>query len=143
VIVGDNPHSDAPWDPHPRVLGTTMFVDGHANPYIHLWVGTAHALLDAGSGWPLSSLTKIEHEASLRPMLGVALAHELGHFLLDTPNHAVGGLLQALLSVSDLRHPTIEHLGLSAAQQHALCLARDTIVAQQALHDNFARAMRK
>jgi hypothetical protein len=141
VIVADKPPREA--QPHPRVLGTTMFTDGHANPYIHLWVGAAYALLDTGSGWPLTTLTQIQHESSLRPMLGVALAHEFGHFLLDTPHHAVGGLLQALVSVSDLRHPTTEHLGLTADQQHTLCLAHDTIVARQALRDNFARALPK
>ena len=119
VIVADKPPREA--QPHPRVLGTTMFTNGHAEPYIHLWVGAAQALLDTAPR-PSSNMTDVERTASLRPVLGVAFAHELGHYLLDTPRHA-GGLLQPFPSVHDLLHPTIAHLGLTAQQQNNLCLA--------------------
>jgi hypothetical protein len=121
VIVADGWSAGNQGDASSMVLGTTMFTNGHADPYIHLWVGAAQALLDTAPR-PSSNMTDVERTASLRPVLGVAFAHELGHYLLDTPRHA-GGLLQPSLSVHDLQHPTIAHLGLTAQQQSNLCLA--------------------
>jgi hypothetical protein len=121
VIVADGWSSDSQGDASSMVLGTTLFTNGHADPYIHLWVGAAQALLDTVTR-PSSNTSDVERTASLRPVLGVAFAHELGHYLLDTPRHA-GGLLQPFPSVYDLQHPTIAHLGLTTQQQSKLCLA--------------------
>jgi hypothetical protein len=55
-------------------------------------------------------------------MMGVALAHELGHYLLDTTHHSTAGLLRESLSVSDLAHPNPAHLRLTDKQQRRICI---------------------
>jgi hypothetical protein len=53
-------------------------------------------------------------------MLGVALAHELGHYLLDTSQHSAAGLLQAGLTIHQLAFPEPARLTLTAEQQRLL-----------------------
>jgi len=109
----------------PTVLGTTLFSDGHAKPYIHLWVAAAEAVATADSdGRRFSAMPPLQRDAVLLPMLGVALAHELGHYLLDTARHSRDGLLQTALSLRELRDPSPQRLALTGQQQRALC-ARD------------------
>jgi hypothetical protein len=105
------------------VLGTTLFTNGHATPYIHLWLGTVEALaVDADSeGRPFKTRSPKEQDAILLQMMGVALAHELGHYLLDTKQHSSAGLLQATVSLRNLRHPELAHLGLTSEQRRLLC----------------------
>jgi hypothetical protein len=108
-----------------KILGTTMFSDGHAVPYIHLWVGAAETLLDTSRSSHPWNMPTIERDSLLVPMLGVALAHELGHFLLDTPSHTLDGILQRTIPFRDLEHPTPARLGLNENQQFALCAVKD------------------
>jgi len=111
-----------------KVLGTTTFSGGHAAPYIRLWVGAAEALLvDSLSPHP-SNMPTTQRGSLLVPMLGVALAHELGHVLLDTSRHALYGLLQRVIPFRDLEHPTSARLGLNEDQQLALCAVKDNVV---------------
>jgi len=124
VIVGAEPPAAVSQSAAgPIVLGTTLFSDGHATPYIHLWVGAAEALITAsdGDGRRYSALTSVERDAALLPVLGVALAHEIGHYLLDTPHHSRVGLLQTTLRFHDMRVPSPEHLPLTDQQQRVLC----------------------
>lgn len=133
VIVADGLSDESRSNPSRMILGTTMFTDGHANPYIHLWVGAAEQLLEFDGVRPASTLTLVEHAAALQPILGVALAHELGHYLLDTPRHAHDGLLNDVVSVHDFQHPTFEHLRLTAGQQHTLCATPAVVQKVEAL----------
>lgn len=110
------------------ILGTTMFTDGHAIPYIHLWVSAAESLLYATASTHVWNMPTIERDERLLPILGVALAHEIAHFLLDSSGHTGGGMLQRVIPVRDLQHPTPERLGLNVDQQFALCAAKDTQV---------------
>ena len=110
-------------DTAPLVLGTTSFTDGHANAYIQLWLGAAEALAQSasGDGGHFAVLPNVERDRTLMSMMGVALAHELAHYLLDTQRHSPDGLLQEAMSFHDLVHPTAERLFLSVEQQEALC----------------------
>lgn len=107
------------------VLGTTSFTDGHANPYIHLWLDAAEALVASpyGEGPRFTGLPDRQRDQVLVSVMGVALAHELAHYLLDTPNHTQGGLLQNALEFQDMAHPEPARLYLTPEQQHALCAA--------------------
>ena len=107
------------------VLGTTMFSDGHAMPYIHLWLDAAEELFYATVSTHAWSMPSVERDSRLVPILGAALAHELGHFLLDTSGHTLDGMLQRLIPVRDLEHPTPARLGLSVDQQIALCTPKE------------------
>ena len=109
----------------PTVLGDTLFSDGHATPYIHLWPANAEALATGAEieGRPFTSRSRVERDLILVQMLGVALAHELAHYLLDTTNHSTVGLLRGTLSVNDLAFPRPGHLRLTHEQQRQLiCL---------------------
>src|SRR5262249_32938889 len=105
--------------------GTPMGSERHALPYIHLWIDAAEALLDATASRHVWNMPTTERDSMLLPMLGAALAHELGHVLLDTSGHTLDGMLQRVIPVRDLQHPTTERLGLSADQQFALCALKE------------------
>jgi hypothetical protein len=111
----------------PPILGTTLFSDGHATPYIHLWLGAAEALAStttALGGRPFEYRVRDEREQILAQMMGVALAHELGHYLLDTNRHSREGLLQTGLRVHDMAFPDPAILTLTVEQQRLLCSSR-------------------
>lgn len=125
VVVRDT--SAAAGDFRPAVLGDTLFTGGHATPYIHLWPGNAEALAIGSEmdGRPFTSRPQDERQAIVVRMLGVALAHELAHYLLDTASHSAVGLLRATISVNDLAFPRPGHLRLSTTQQKLMCLDRN------------------
>jgi len=113
-------------------LGDTLFTDGHASPYIHLWRGGAEALAMSAEieGRTFTSRPLVERNAILAQMLGVALAHELGHYLLDSSSHSTAGLLRATIGVSDLAYPRPSHLRLTSEQRRRICLPRPDVVAE-------------
>ena len=123
VIMSPDAPTLARLETAPLVLGTTSFTDGHANPYIQLWLGAAEALARSSGGESrrFAVLPNVERDRILNSMMAVALAHELAHYLLDTRRHSPDGLLQEAMSFGDLMHPTVERLFLSVEQQQALC----------------------
>jgi len=116
--------ASGPADLRPTVLGDTLFTSGHATPYIHLWPGNAEALATGSEiqGRPFMSLSLNERDIILVQMLGVALAHELAHYLLDTSHHSPAGLLRGIIGVDDLAFPNPAHLRLTHDQQQLICL---------------------
>ena len=113
-------------------LGDTLFTDGHASPYIHLWRGGAEALAMSTEieGRTFTSRPIVEQNEILAQMLGVALAHELGHYLLDSSSHSTAGLLRGTIGMGDLAHPQPSHLRLTNEQRRRICLARADAVAE-------------
>ncbi len=126
VVVTDGPTATTADSGGATVLGTTLFSEGHATPYIRLSVGAAEAAADAchGDGLPFAERPGAARSAILQRMLGVALAHELAHYLLDTAQHSAGGLLRADIRVTELVRPAAVHYPLTLDQQHRLCAAR-------------------
>jgi hypothetical protein len=121
IVLSDRKHA-AGTDSGLWVLGDTIFASGHATPYIHLWMRNAEALAGGSEigGLPFTMRSREERHAIVLQMMGVALAHELGHYLLDTTHHSAEGLLRESLSVSDLAHPNPAHLRLTDKQQRRL-----------------------
>jgi hypothetical protein len=113
----------APEDHSVPVLGTTLFARRHALPFITLSQAAAEALVaDSEIGViPFRSLSSGQQSEILARMLGVALAHELGHYLLDTMDHSSEGLLQPSLRARELAFPELRRLTLTPAQQRQLC----------------------
>lgn len=110
-------------DGAPLAVGDTLFTKGHATPYIHLWLGAAE-LLAANSqsdGQSFTMKPQVERDAILLRMLGVALAHELGHYLIDTADHSAGGLLRQTLATHEMEQPDPAHLRLTRKQQQLMC----------------------
>jgi hypothetical protein len=107
------------------VLGETLFTRHHATPYIRLWLGAAAAAADdtQTGGLPFRALRREEQNTILRRMMGVAFAHELAHYLLDTEKHFPRGLLRGVLPVRDLQHPDPSRLKISWPQQGLMCSA--------------------
>jgi hypothetical protein len=83
-------------------LGTIEFHDGVPDPDVTLYPQRAWALIvrtvgSAANGWPLSYRDQV-----LARVLGRALAHELGHFLLQLPVHSASGLMRGIQPLSSL-----------------------------------------
>lgn len=112
----------APSDPSVPVLGTTQFTDGHAIPMIRLSPPVAEALAaEAEIGViPFRALSPEHQDAVLERMLGVALAHELAHYLLDTRQHSSRGLLRERFTTRELAFPEQGRLTLTVEQQRLL-----------------------
>jgi hypothetical protein len=109
-------------DSDSRVLGDTLFSSGHATPYIRLWPVNAESLANASEmdGRSFTSRTRDEQHAILLQMMGVALAHELAHYLLDTSRHSAEGLLRESIGVTEFAFPNLGHLHLTTQQQQLL-----------------------
>jgi hypothetical protein len=105
------------------VLGTTLFTRGHATPYIRLSPAAAEAFAEEEGGISFNAAPPDKRDAMLTRMLGIALAHELAHYLLDTAQHSTGGLLQPSLSIQEMAFPEAAHLRLTRKQQRLLCPA--------------------
>jgi hypothetical protein len=123
VVVSDAPLPDTPT--RPTALGSTLFIKGHATANIRLSLGSAEELATATDMTPpFGSRPRADRDVILLRMLGVALAHELGHYVMDTAHHSREGLLQSAISPQDLQGLTLSHLGLTDDQQRLVCLGR-------------------
>lgn len=122
VIVSDQLTGETA-SAHATVIGTTLFTGGHATAFIKLSLGAAEAFAVGAQdgGIPFTSQPRSERDAMLERMMGVALAHEIAHYVLDTTEHANTGLLQTGLSLHDFTHPEPAHLALTRDQQRQLC----------------------
>ena len=119
-------------DGSPIAVGDTLFTQGHATPYIHLWLGGAESLArNSGSdGQSFTMKPPMERDAILLRMLGVALAHELGHYLLDSADHSAGGLLRPTLATREMEQPDPAHLRLTRKQVLQMCQRPGAAVVQ-------------
>jgi len=91
---------------------------------IHLSIDNAMKILEGWQGvGTVSRMTSFERNLLLARILGRALAHELGHYLLSTKSHTKTGLMKA-------HHVAQDFLGLNRAgfevdaSQKALIAAR-------------------
>lgn len=119
-------------DAVPIAIGDTIFTQGHATPYIHLWLGAAEVLArnSESDGQSFTMKPVAERDAILLRMLGVALAHELGHYLLDTSRHSSAGLLRQTMAARDMEQPNPAHLRLSRKELQMMCQRPDRPVPQ-------------
>jgi hypothetical protein len=102
----------------PGALGSIVFDGDAPEPTIELYPAAASALIAAvafnrrESAWPAGPEDRV-----LARVLGRALAHEIGHFLLRSKTHSRDGLMKA------------EHIGsdLMAPGHHGFALSPDEI----------------
>ncbi len=122
VVLSDHPMREAAARTQAAVIGTTLFTAGHATPYINLSLGAAEAFASGSHDGPVpfNAMPRLQREAMLDRMMGVALAHELAHYLLDTMHHTRGGLLRSGLSLRDFTQPEFARLSLTTAQRRFL-----------------------
>ena len=103
-----------------HALGSIEFHDAVPDPVISLYASTAAEFLTEAATaetkhWPAAYRDRI-----LARVLGRALAHELGHYLLRTRDHSARGLMRANQSIVDLMNAYDKRLLLSADQETAL-----------------------
>jgi hypothetical protein len=96
-------------------LGSIRFTDGVPEPAITMYPDAVAAIVASMrvKGDAFSSLPAFRGLMEGR-VLGRALAHEIGHFLLRSRNHSPAGLMRALQPASDLVAPDLRRFRLSA-----------------------------
>jgi hypothetical protein len=102
-------------------LGSIEFSDDAPEPAIKLYPAAASALIDAVASsrrentWPAAPRDRV-----LARVLGRALAHEIGHFLLRSKSHSRAGLMRAEHIGTDLMAPDNRGFALSADEVRRL-----------------------
>jgi hypothetical protein len=120
--------------PHDGVmpLGWIVFEDGRPDQQIYLSYANAEEfLVDARSVvGTVANMPRAERETMLARALGRALAHELGHYLLDTSRHSPAGLLRQTMAAREMQQPNPAHLRLSRKELQMMCRRPGTSVPQ-------------
>jgi hypothetical protein len=119
-------------------LGWIEFVDGRPSNHIAVSTGAARALLNA-SQWKKFPKT-VQHKFLVRAM-SRAVAHELGHYLLASRQHASHGLMRGVLMADDVMQPSKSSYQLDRAQVQQL--QRAALLAQREPADDSAGAALK
>ena len=99
-------------------LGSIQFVDGVPGPTIVMYPKAIDGLVSsvAVMGIRDERLTRKFHDFLVGRVFGRALAHEIGHYLLRSPNHSAKGLMRAVQLPSDLVGQDRKLFALSADQ---------------------------
>jgi hypothetical protein len=107
VITPHTPEELRSGPAHPRVLASILFVDGKPTTMIAAYPEEVQRLLEtvrmdvrAVGDRPAA----FRHRLTGR-VLGRAIAHELGHFLFGSADHAPDGLMRARHRLDDLTSP--------------------------------------
>jgi hypothetical protein len=106
---------------NPHALGSIVFTGGAPEPRVSLYVATAADLVSTAthndpSHWPVAY-----HDAILSRVLGRALAHEIGHYILNQREHSTSGLMRAVQPVTELMEFRDTNLALSPGDVVILC----------------------
>jgi hypothetical protein len=102
-------------------LGSIVFTGDAPEPTIALYPDAATALIAAvassrrENSWPAAPRDQV-----LARVLGRALAHEIGHFLLRSKSHSTAGLMRAEQIGTDLIAPDHRGFALSADEVRRL-----------------------
>jgi hypothetical protein len=117
---------------NPRVAGDVLasisFSDDLPRPTIVMYPTSIATLVSTTTlfGRSASEWSIDFRELILGRVLGRALAHEIGHFLLRSPQHSAAGLMRAQPPVSDLIDPRRQHFALSADEVKRLVWVMST-----------------
>jgi hypothetical protein len=87
-----------------RAIACIVFRDGRPAPTVVLSLHAALSLMaeDPTVRTMLARVTQRRADLWTGRMLGRALAHEIGHYLLRTPEHTKSGLMRATQTAADL-----------------------------------------
>jgi hypothetical protein len=86
-----------------NALGAIYFVQGKPRPLIDLWVDEAVRVIGASPASIFNGASDARSRVELARLLGRSLAHELGHYLLETGEHSKVGLMRAQYGLYDVR----------------------------------------
>jgi hypothetical protein len=100
-----------------HALGAIAFYDGAPRPDVSLYVEPAADLVASVAGGAMSQWTIAYRNAVMGRVLGRALAHEIGHYLLNTREHAPAGLMRAVQPINELMGVADPKMVLTAREQ--------------------------
>jgi hypothetical protein len=103
------------------------FTDGRPLSFVRVSLPTAMALLKTRSWFdnrPLTHATPTMRDEALGRIIGRAVAHEIGHYLLASRTHAKHGLMKASIPPDVLVKPGTTWLKLEQGEVRALRAAR-------------------
>jgi hypothetical protein len=117
-------------------LGWIKFADGRPQQEIYVSYANAEKLMEESRGivvWLDNNMSIAERQRMLGRVMGRALAHELGHYLLATKAHTAKGLLKAVRSAQELFGFDRRRFQLEPAQrtQIAARLNSDAVIASR------------
>lgn len=97
-------------------IGWIEFVDDRPQPVLTVSLAATSRLLRTGkwSGRPFSSLPARASALFTQRAVARAAAHELGHYLLRTKDHARRGLMRAVYTVDEIMSGSAKHNRLEA-----------------------------
>lgn len=106
-------------------LGWITFESGRPQPHLYLSYANAMTLFESARGVVglISQMPILERETFLGRALGRALAHELGHYLLELRTHTTAGLMKANFTAAEFFTADTGHFSITKAQQ-AIVAAR-------------------
>jgi hypothetical protein len=120
-FIPDMPrHSEA-------AIAWVLFNAGRPLRLARVSVPAAIRLLDVKSrldGHPLRTATIGLRELALGRIVGRALAHEIGHFLLASPHHTRSGLMRSMIDAEQFVRPGLASFHLEDAEVRTLRGAR-------------------
>jgi hypothetical protein len=117
----ENPHSSA------TPVAWILFVEGTPRQLINVSVSAARRLMN-DAPWhnerPIRMAPTSAQDRLLGRMIGRALAHEIGHYLLASSKHANKGLMKPLISPAEFVKEGRKHLELVQDDMRALRTTR-------------------
>jgi len=102
-------------------LGSIVFHDGVPEPSISLYVASADDLISTAAEYDPSHWPPAFHDELLGRVLGRALAHEIGHYVLRMRGHSTFGLMRAVHPIAELMEIRGRNLALSPDDRETLC----------------------
>jgi hypothetical protein len=138
VTIGSGRAADAERRHDNRMaLGWIVFDDGRPDSEIYISYDNAEAYMISSRGAVglVDRMPILEREFLLARVMGRALAHEIGHFLLASKVHTPRGLMMATHTASEFFGYERTAFAIDAAQRQAVAarLRKSPVVA--ALHD--------
>jgi hypothetical protein len=103
-------------------LGWVNFHDEVPEQEIHLSRANAVGMLQKARGpaRPVARMTPAESSTLVGRILGRALAHELGHYLLKTKSHSLFGLMRGIRPLQEFYATGRKGFEVDAAQRQAV-----------------------
>jgi len=102
-------------------LGSIVFHDGVPEPSISLYVASADDLISTAAEYDPSHWPVAFHDELLARVLGRALAHEIGHYVLRMRDHSTFGLMRAVHPIVELMEIRGGNFALSPDDRETLC----------------------
>lgn len=109
-------------------LAWIEFVDGEPKSELTVSMGAVNRMLAKGEwrGRPLASLPPRVSRLFVQRAMGLAVAHEMGHYLLRSRTHDRKGLMQAMFTVDEIMDGRAK-LGSAASAYAMRVAAQDTL----------------